>query len=236
VPAIGEYAASCQDELGALPLLEGGRHGVADELAATSFARNRIDLLDQFVAHVDVHSHVHSMTHVRRVNVKGTSGSGKSTFAAELARRLDLPYVELDALHHGPNWSEPTDEEFRARVREAMEAAPDGWVIDGNYEVKLGDTVLGAADAIVWLDLPLGLKLRRLWRRTTRRIRDDVELWSGNKESWRSAVFGWESLFVWMLRGHFRHRREWPRRYGGDPRFVRLRSVKEARSWLDARS
>jgi len=53
---------------------------------------------------------------VKRINVKGTSGSGKSTFAAELARRLDLPYVELDALHHGPNWSEPTDEGFRARA------------------------------------------------------------------------------------------------------------------------
>ena len=93
---------------------------------------------------------------MRRVNVKGTSGSGKSTFGEELARRLDVPYVELDALHHGPNWSEPTAEEFTARAREAMDGAPDGWVIDGNYESKLGDTVLGAADTIVWLDLPLG--------------------------------------------------------------------------------
>ena len=53
----------------------------------------------------------------RKINVKGTSGAGKSTFGAELARRLGLAYVELDALHHGPNWSEPTAEEFRARVR-----------------------------------------------------------------------------------------------------------------------
>ncbi len=173
---------------------------------------------------------------MRRVNVKGTSGSGKSTFAKELARRLEVPYVELDALHHGPNWSEPSAEEFRARVSAALEAAPDGWVIDGNYESKLGDTVLGAADTIVWLDLPLGLKLRRLWRRTSHRIRHDVELWSGNKERWRTALLGWESLFMWMLRGHFRHRRHWPRLYGGDPRFVRLRSVEEARRWLDTTS
>jgi adenylate kinase family enzyme len=173
---------------------------------------------------------------VKRINVKGTSGSGKSTFGVELARRLGLPYVELDALHHGPNWSEPTDEEFRARVREAMDAAPGGWVIDGNYEMKLGDTVIGAADTIVWLDLPLRLKLRRLWRRTTHRMRHKVELWSGNRESWRSAVLGWDSLFVWMLRGHFRHKRDWPRIYGDDPRFVRLRSVAEAREWLDSTS
>jgi adenylate kinase family enzyme len=173
---------------------------------------------------------------VRRVNVKGISGSGKSTFAAELARRLDLPYIELDALHHGPNWAEPTAEEFRGTVQTAMDSAPDGWVIDGNYEAKLDDTLTGAADTIVWLDLPLGLKLRRVARRTRTRIRDDVELWNGNKESWRNALWGRESLFAWMIRGHFRHRRDWPRLYGSDPRFVRLRSVAEARRWLDAQS
>ncbi len=173
---------------------------------------------------------------MRRVNVKGTSGSGKSTFGRELAERLGLPYVELDALHHGPNWSEPTDEEFRARVRVAMDASPDGWVIDGNYEAKLGDTLTGAADTIVWLDLPLRLKLRRVARRTRERIRDDVELWNGNKESWRNALWGRESLFAWLIRGHFRHRRNWPRRYGSDPRFIRLRSVEEARAWLDSTS
>ena len=171
---------------------------------------------------------------MRRVNVKGTSGSGKTTFARELAERLGVPFVELDALHHGPNWSEPTDEEFRARVREALAAAPDGWVIDGNYEAKLGDTLIGAADTIVWLDLPLPLKLRRVGRRTRGRIRDDVELWNGNKETWPNAIWGRDSLFAWLIRGHFRHRRDWPRRYDADPRFVRLRSVAEARRWLDA--
>lgn len=173
---------------------------------------------------------------MRRVNVKGTSGSGKTTFARELARRLDLPYVELDALHHGPDWAEPTAEEFRARVREAMAAAPQGWVVDGNYEAKLGGTVIDEADTIVWLDLPLPLKLRRLWRRTIRRIRDDVELWSGNRESWRGAFWGRESLFWWMLKAHVRHRRRWPQRYGGDPRLVRLRTVAEARRWLERHS
>jgi adenylate kinase family enzyme len=171
---------------------------------------------------------------VRRVNVKGISGSGKSTFAQELARRLGLPYVELDALHHGPNWSEPTDEVFRARVQAAMDAAPEGWVIDGNYEGKLGELVLAQADMIVWLDLPFRTKARRLWRRTATRIRDNVELWNGNKETWRNVLWGREALFWWMVRGHFRHRHEWPLRFAGDPRFVRLRSVEEARDWLEA--
>jgi adenylate kinase family enzyme len=168
-----------------------------------------------------------------RINVKGISGSGKTTFARELAERLHVPYLELDAVHHGPNWTEGSPEELQARVREFMATAPDGWVIDGNYESKLGDLVVGAADQIVWLDPPLRVSMQRLWRRTLVRIREEVELWSGNHESWRGAFWGPRSLFGWTLRSWFRHRREWPRKFAGDPRLVRLRSLDEARSWLD---
>ncbi len=168
-----------------------------------------------------------------RVNVKGISGSGKSTFSRELAERLGVPYLELDAIHHGPNWTEASADELQARVREFMAGAPDGWVIDGNYESKLGGLVLEAADEIVWLDPPLRVALRRLWRRTVTRIRDDVELWSGNRESWRGGFWGRESLFAWTLRSWVRHRRQWPRKFAGDPRVVRLRSAEDARRWLE---
>jgi len=168
-----------------------------------------------------------------RVNVKGISGSGKSTFSRELADRLGVPYLEIDAIHHGPNWTEASAEELQARIRKFMASARDGWVIDGNYESKLGDLVLGAADKIVWLDPPLRVSLRRLWRRTVTRIRDQVELWSGNRESWRGGFWGRESLFAWTVRSWVRHRRKWPRKFAGDPRVVRLRSAKEALRWLE---
>lgn len=167
-----------------------------------------------------------------KIAVKGASGSGKTTLAAELARRLGVPHVELDAIHHGPNWSEPSAEEFCTRVRAAMDAASHGWVIDGNYERKLDSLVTDAADTVVWLDLPLRTLLRRLWRRTSHRIRDQVELWNGNRETWRGALWGQESLFVWTIRAFFRHRREWPRRFALHPGFIRLRTPEEARRWL----
>jgi adenylate kinase family enzyme len=168
-----------------------------------------------------------------RIAVKGVSGAGKSTLSAELARRLGVPHVELDALHHGPNWSEPSAEEFRARVRAAMDAAADrGWVIDGNYERKLDALVTDAADTVVWLDLPLPTLLLRLWRRTSRRITQNVELWNGNREAWSTALWGRDSLFIWAVRSYVRHQREWPGRYGSHPGFVRLRSAEAARRWL----
>jgi hypothetical protein len=117
-----------------------------------------------------------------------------------------------------------------------MAAAPRGWVVDGNYDVKLGETVVGAADVVVWLDLPLPVTLRRLWLRTLHRIRNRVELWGGNRETWRDQFASRHSIFVWAVHTHLRHRRQWPARFGQDPRLVRLRSDAEARRWLDAQA
>lgn len=165
----------------------------------------------------------------RKVLIKGSSGSGKSTVGPQVAQRLGVPYVELDALHHiGPNWTEATADELQVSVRKAL-AGLDAWVVDGNYEGKLGDLVSSQADTIVWLDLPLRTKLRRLHRRTHRRIRHGEVLWGGNIERWRTAVFGLESLYVWAVRKHFSHRREWPARY---PQAIRLRSPDEVEHWL----
>jgi len=167
---------------------------------------------------------------MQRINVKGSSGSGKTTLARGIAGRLRLPYLELDALNHGPNWTEVSAAELQDRVRGFMNAA-DGWVIDGNYEHKLGPLVVEAADTVVWLDLPLLTKLRRLLRRTRGRTRGDVKLWNDNVETWRNALWGRDSLFAWAIRSHFRHRRQWPGRLG--PSVVRLRSEAEVREWLE---
>ena len=141
--------------------------------------------------------------------IASASGNGKTTLGRELALRLEVPFVELDALVHGPGWTETPDEVLRDQLRPIL--ASDGWVIDGTYQRKLGDVVLGAADTIVWLDLPVWVWLPRLARRTWRRLRDREQLWNGNRESLRSALLGWDSLFVYALRAHIRRRREWPR-------------------------
>ena len=147
----------------------------------------------------------------RRIAVVGASGSGKSTLARALAERLGVPCVELDSLVHGPGWTEATNEELRSRLAPVLDGE-GGWVIDGNYERKLGDAVLERSDTVVWLDLPLATILRRLWRRTSSRIRTREELWNGNRESWRNAFVGRDSLFAWTIRAHRRHRRQMPGR------------------------
>lgn len=166
-----------------------------------------------------------------RIAVKGTSGSGKTTLARTLAQRFGVPHVELDALHHGPNWQAATADELQRLVAGVLDDTR-GWVVDGNYDSKLGDLVLDRADLIVWLDLPLTTKLLRLVGRTARRLVSREELWNGNRER-LLHYFTWdpEALFPWTVRQHFRHRRAWPKRFRSR-RHVRLRSADAVAEWL----
>jgi len=171
---------------------------------------------------------------VRRVAILASaSGNGKTTLGRALAERLGIPFVEMDALVHGPNWTETPDEELRARMEPIV--AADGWVIDGVYQRKLGDLVLRRADVVVWLDLPIRVWFPRLLRRTLRRIRGSEKLWNDNRESFRTAFWGRESLFGFALRMHFSRRRSYPTQLAPYP-VVRLRSVAEVERFLAAAS
>jgi adenylate kinase family enzyme len=173
---------------------------------------------------------------MQRVAVRGISGTGKTTTSRRLAALLGVPHVELDALHHGPNWTEASADELRERVAAAIEAAPNGWVIDGNYTRKIGDLVVEHADTLIWLDLPLHVALRRLWRRTWGRILRREELWSGNRESVRNAFLVRDSLFAWTIKMHGQQADEVPEQIARNPHLdvVRLRSPAEVERFLEA--
>ena len=103
---------------------------------------------------------------MRRVAIiASASGNGKTTLGRELASRLDVPFVEMDAIVHGPNWTEISDDGLSDALAPIL--AQDGWVVDGTYQHKIGDLVVDAADTIVWLDLPLRVCGRRSSRAAT---------------------------------------------------------------------
>ena len=153
--------------------------------------------------------------------ISSASGNGKTTLGRELAQRLAVTFVELDALVHGPGWTELPDAELRARLEPVL--ARDGWVIDGQYLHKLGSLVLDSADLVIWLDLPIRIWLPRLVRRTVRRVVTREPLWNGNRESLSAALGGRDALFPYALRTHFARRRQWPAALAQQP-LVRLRT------------
>ena len=151
---------------------------------------------------------------MRRVEVIGPSCSGKTTTARRLAAILGVPYIELDALHHDAGWTEAPAEVLQQRVCAALDAAPEGWVVDGTYFGKLGTLVVDAVDTIVWLDIPFRTAIRRVLWRTARRAIKREELWNGNRESLRLA-FSRESIVLWVLRTHREFEEKWISRLEG---------------------
>ena len=162
---------------------------------------------------------------MRRVAVLASaSGNGKTTVGRRLAERIEVPFVELDSLVHGPNWTEISNDDLRAILEPIV--AGEGWVIDGGYRAKIGDLVLASADTVVWLDLPVHVWLPRLVHRTLRRIRGRESLWNDNKESFRTAFWGRDSLVGYALRMHADRRRRYPQELAAY-RVIRLRTQRE---------
>lgn len=161
---------------------------------------------------------------MRRVSVVGTSGSGKSTFASALARIIGASWLELDSVYHQPDWAPLPTEEYRARV--AAAANGERWVIDGNYST-VRDIVWARADTVVFLDLPKRIVMRRIVKRTLRRVAGRVELWNGNRERWRNffTLDGQESVIAWAWQTHARNRARYAAAMA-DPAFSHLRFVR----------
>lgn len=146
---------------------------------------------------------------MQRISVVGTSGSGKSTVSRRLADALGMPHVELDALHWGPDWVAATAEDLQQLVAEATRG--DAWVVDGNYESKLGRLVWDRADTVVWVDPPRWLVMWRSLTRVLGRILTREELWGSNRESWRALMFwrGEESILWWAWTTYPQNRRRY---------------------------
>ncbi len=86
-----------------------------------------------------------------RIAVIGPSGSGKTQLSSQLAENLGLRHIEIDALHHGPNWESCSPDELRERVAVATEG--DDWVSDGAYHRMIGELVFERAETVAWLTL-----------------------------------------------------------------------------------
>ncbi len=161
--------------------------------------------------------------------ISSASGCGKTTVGRELAQRLNVPFVELDAIHHRAGWDEMPADELRSAVKPLV--AREAWVIDGGYRGKIGDLVLERADTIVWLDLPRRVWLPRLLRRTVRRVVRGEELWNGNRETLRGAFWGRDALIPFALRTYPSRRRRYPVELARYP-VVRLRTSAEIRHFV----
>lgn len=169
-----------------------------------------------------------------RIVVVGGTSSGKSTLAATLAERLDIPFVELDALFWRPNWVESDDESFGEQM--AAATAGDAWVVAGSYRRVSERVTWPRTQTMIWLDYSLPLLLRRGIVRSWRRWRDRELLWGTNYEDFWGHLYRRDSLLLFAIRTYRSNRRRW-REMMADPRWAHIqwvhhRSPRELERWL----
>jgi len=173
--------------------------------------------------------------HYQRIVVIGVTGCGKSVLAEQLAQKLGLEFIELDALNWKPGWVASELEEFRQKVELATRAP--AWALAGNYN-NVRDLIWPRAEAVVWLDYPFLLVFGRLIKRTLRRWWTKEPLWGANYERLLPQLKIWsdESLFSWQVRSYRRHKRQYPQLIASPEyshlKFFHLKNPKSTDEWL----
>ncbi|OJY33343.1 MULTISPECIES: AAA family ATPase [Gemmobacter] len=100
---------------------------------------------------------------MQRVMIVGQPGAGKSVLARQLGGLTGLPVVHIDLIHWCSGWQERTREE-KTRLCQEVEAQPR-WIFEGGHSATWANR-LDRADTLIWIDMPLWLRLWRVLRRT----------------------------------------------------------------------
>ena len=166
---------------------------------------------------------------MRRIIVVGCQGSGKTSLALKLGRKLGLPVVHLDVLYWRSGWKASDKASFRARVADAI--ASENWVVDGSFSGLAFDLTLARADTLVIIDRPRWLcQWRIAWRSAFDRdgIRPDLPEgcpeqfdWNLMREAWRYNADRRPVIEAEHLK------------YGAEVPVVRLGSDQEIEGFLD---
>ncbi|WP_087025089.1 AAA family ATPase [Thaumasiovibrio subtropicus] len=173
---------------------------------------------------------------MKRINVIGTSGSGKSTFSRKLSQAMGCKYIEMDELFWQPNWKTSSDSVFFKKLENAIDA--DSWVLDGNYN-RTNSIKWSKADTIVWIDYSFTRTFYQALMRAIKRIAAGQELWpnTGNKETFLKTFFHRDSIILWTLKNYRKNKLRYSAiaylQHKPNLRVIRLCSPKEVNAFFN---
>jgi adenylate kinase family enzyme len=170
------------------------------------------------------------MKEYKRINIVGSSASGKSTLSKKISSYMNATHIELDKLIWEPNWCLKSDEEFFKLLEN--EIIKESWVIDGNYTRSI-PIKWRNVELVIWIDLSFTRTLYQSLKRSIKRIVSRKEVWegTGNKETFYRTFLSKESVIWWMIQNYKKTQKNYIK-IMNDPKynhikFIRLRSLYE---------
>lgn len=143
---------------------------------------------------------------MRKVAIIGVSCSGKSTFAYELSKNLNLNFTDLDDLFWNPGWIITESNVFLEKVKTVLES--EEWIIAGNYQT-VQKVILKEADTIIWLDYSRFVVWKRALLRTFKRALLKEPCCNGNFESLKLSFFSKDSILLWVYQDYPRKKKRY---------------------------
>ena len=132
------------------------------------------------------------MADSRKIAVFGKPGGGKSTLGRAIAKRLELPYVSLDALEYRQDGSRRSLDLVTARHKQLLEE--DAWVLDGFITKSSLFERLEKADVLIYVDLPYHIHYRWVIKRFLMSPVRGPEGWPEGCSVWKGTVASLKTL------------------------------------------
>lgn len=117
-----------------------------------------------------------------RIRIVGGPGSGKTTIAKELSKKLKIPHYDLDDIHwdnKAKTYGITRDEKQREKLLNAALKKKD-WIIEGAYTGGWVDPTFEKADTIIIVNTGRVKRKYRILKRFTKRR---LGLYEGKRES-----------------------------------------------------
>jgi adenylate kinase family enzyme len=102
------------------------------------------------------------MHNIKKIMIFGRAGSGKSTFALQLHKALNIPLYNLDKYFFTANWVERDYPEFLNIQQQMVDS--DAWIIDGNC-IKSLEMRYSKADIVLYFIYPKTICYFRVFKR-----------------------------------------------------------------------
>lgn len=137
----------------------------------------------------------------KKIAIIGNAGSGKTTLAFALHKKLHLPVIHLDQYYWLPNWQRVDFEIFNAQHEKLCKT--ESWIMEGSFS-KTFPTRLAHADVIIFIDLPRRICI---WRILKRAISYYGKVIPGNPAQCKQNIFSFKFLefLQWTWEHNKRH-------------------------------